>query len=107
MKMITKNEGNRTCLRCINLKCRVVTKDNLKNISKRAFQKAIKEQDYQGLNLSFPLTNGLYRKINKLGECRIVYCRAGLFRRKAYEYKDSFENGSVIKKGKICRQYYK
>jgi hypothetical protein len=96
-----------SCINCRNFREKVVSRKDIEGISKRVFQRAIKEHDYNRLNLKFPLTNGIFRKIRKFGKIKILFCLHGKFKRSAYEYKGKPELSSVTSRKGKCPNYDK
>ena len=97
-----------SCWNCLNLKTQTVTRKRLSKISKRCFQKAIKDHDYQRLDLGFPLTCRLFNRAKAAegpGQLQIFYCREGLFARHAYEVKDNSRSSSTTNRGEECPSY--
>jgi hypothetical protein len=100
--------GKWSCENCRNLKRKKVVIKDLKGITKRALLKAKSKHAYEGLGLKFPITYGLYVKINRITKgkgCVIYYCRKGLFKRRAYELKDNFADNSIINRKRRCPGY--
>lgn len=92
-----------SCQNCINLKTRTVTKADITDINRRTLQRAIKQYDLEALGLSFPINFTIFKRINKLGECDILYCSENLHRRTVYINRNNFE--TIAPEIKPCPKY--
>ena len=91
------------CKNCYSFKTRTITSDQLPDISKYRMMKAIKEGSVPSLGLAFPFNLTAYKRVVKLGECRIFYCSQYLLPRDLYIDRD---NAAEISCGKVpCPEY--
>lgn len=72
------------CKNCYHFKTRTITKDHLPDISKYKLKKALKEQNTPSLGIGFPFNLTVYKRVAKLGECKIFYCTEHLLKRELY-----------------------
>jgi len=54
-----------SCKNCINLKTRLIVREDMRGISKIEIQYAIKKHDPESLGLPFPFNLTVYKRLNK------------------------------------------
>lgn len=95
-----------SCQNCVNLKTRIITKSNFKNLNKKKIHRALDIHDTDSLGLAFPFNLTVYKRINKDGECKIIFCSQYMFIRSLYIYRDNLDLHSLSQnKNKPCPKY--
>ena len=91
------------CKNCSSFKTRTITGKQLPGISKYKMLKAIKEGKVLSFGLAFPFNLTVYKRVNKYGECKIVYCKENRLSRELYIDRS---NAAEISCGKApCPKY--
>jgi hypothetical protein len=95
-----------SCRNCSNLKTRVITKESLKGFKREKIRQALDIRDTESLGLDFPFNLTVYKRINKDGECKIIYCSEHMLNRDLYIYRENLDLYSLSQdKNKPCIKY--
>jgi len=104
--MISKHRNHKyTCKNCINLKERLIKKQDIAKIDAKTIQKAIKTHTTESLILTFPINLPAYNRVRKNGRCKIIYCSADMLNRALYIYRDNVDIGTVVPEVVPCPKY--
>lgn len=93
------------CPNCQNLKIRTLNRENLKGLSKYKIMRAIKEDNVDSLGLSFPINKAVYKRLNRVGNCEIIYCGKSMLGRSLYIYHKGIEGSLTPNKNAPCPKY--
>ncbi|MBU0743995.1 MAG: hypothetical protein KKE11_01295 [Gammaproteobacteria bacterium] len=93
------------CPNCLNLKVRVVRKEELGRLSKYKIKKAIKENNIDSLGLPFPLNWASYKRLARYRSCKIIYCSENMLVRSLYIYREGLEGSLTPNKSEPCPKY--
>lgn len=92
-----------SCVNCGNLITRTITREDLKGLERRTIQRALNNRDIASLRLTFPFSLTVYKRIQKYGEGKILYCRENLMKKNLYLFR-SMDN-IVPKQDFPCPKY--
>lgn len=94
-----------SCKNCINFKTRLIVREDMRGISKIEIQHAIKKHDTESLGLPFPFNLTAYKRLNKYGGCKVLYCSESMFNRELYIYSDNLDLDNILPTRVPCPKY--
>lgn len=94
-----------SCQNCLNFRKRTIGPEHLKLVSKRKLQELVRTEQTEKMGLRFPINYGIWKKVLSRGTITIAWCSEYLWKRRVYELKDGFLEGSVMVRGCRCPKY--